>query len=140
MDKFIEHIKAQSNTPPDGMVLFDSSDHVRYFNNKPVSGHNYNCHRRIVIQKNILGAEGYTITMYNLDGVHPLWNDNVQMAPKRMRIIGMHDDIVNFRGYGVDDYGASFADYGLSIKIVNDEIAVAQLNLFDRNTSIVYLK
>ena len=25
--------------------------------------------------------EGYTVTMYNLDGVHPLWKNNVQMAP-----------------------------------------------------------
>ena len=40
-------------------------------------------------QKNIQGEEGYTVTMYNLDGVHPLWKNNVQMAPKRMKIVNV---------------------------------------------------
>ena len=140
MEDFIDHILALSNSPSDGSVSFDSSDHVRFLDNQPVSGHNYGCHRRITIEKNIRGHEGYTVTMYNSDGVHPLWQDNIQMAPKRMKIIGSHDDIVDFRGFGVDDFGTPFSDYGISVKIKNKEIEVVQLNMYDRNTSIVYLK
>lgn len=77
--------------------------------------------------------------MYNLDGVHPLWQNNVQMSPKRMRIINVNENIVQLRGYGYDSMG-TFADYGVALLLENDEIVRAQLNVYDRNISIVYLK
>ena len=125
------------------------SDHVRFQNGQNVSGHNYNCHRRITIEKNIEGAEGYTVTMYNMDGMHPLWQNNVQMAPKRMKIVNVDRNIVELRGYGYDENAlamgapleaASFENYGIAIMIENDAIVRAQLNMYDRNVSIVYLK
>lgn len=128
------------NYPSDGCLIFDSSDHIRFENGVNVSGHNYNCNRRLYIEKSIEGNIGYTITMYNLDGVHPLWRNNIQMAPKRMRIINMQDKIVEFRGYGVDAMGTSFADYGLLLLIEDNEIIRAQLNMYDRGISIVYFK
>lgn len=140
MDKFLNNLVAGSNNPPEGMVVFDSSDHIRFQNGQNVSGHNYGCNRRLVIQKNIEGEEGYTVTMYNLDGVHPLWKNNVQMAPKKMRIVNVENNIIQLRGYGLDRMGASFADYGISLLIENDVIYRAQLDMYDRNVSIVYLK
>ena len=65
-----------------GQVVFDSSDHIRFQNGQDISGHNYGCNRRLVIKKNIQGEEGYTVTMYNLDGVHPLWKNYVHMSRK----------------------------------------------------------
>lgn len=129
-----------NNFPSEGSISFDSSDHIRFQNGQNVSGHNYGCNRRLVVEKNIHGDEGYTVTMYNLDGVHPLWQNNVQMAPKRMRIINVDSNIVQLRGYGIDMMGASFADYGVSLLIENDVISRAQLDMYDRNISIVYLK
>lgn len=35
---------------------------------------------------------------------------------------------------------ASFANYGVVIKIENNHIVLAQLNMFDRHVSIVYFK
>ena len=140
MDRFLNSLLAGSNNPPEGTVVFDSSDHIRFQNGQNVSGHNYGCNRRLVIQKNIEGGEGYTVTMYNLDGVHPLWQNNVQIAPKRMRIINVDSNIVQLRGYGFDMMGASFADYSVSLLIENDVISRAQLDMYDRNVSIVYLK
>ena len=146
---FISHIIEGNNHPPVGHVSFDSSDHIRFQNGKDVSGHNYGCHRRLVIEKNIEGGEGYTVTMYNLDGIHPLWKDNIQMAPKRMRITSTSENIVELRGYGYDEnalaLGASLADasfdsYGIVLLIENAEIKRIQLNMYDRNISIVYLK
>jgi hypothetical protein len=102
-----------------------------------------------VIEKNIEGGEGYTVTMYNLDGLHPLWKDNIQMAPKRMHIVSVNDNIVKLRGYGYDENAlamgapladASFASYGIILLIENNAIKRIQLNMYDRNISIVYLK
>ena len=138
-----------NNNPPDGFkIIYDSSDHVRFQNGKAVTGHNYGCHRRFVIEKNIEGGEGYTVTMYNLDGIHPVWKDNIQMAPKRMRIVSSNDNIIELRGYGYDEKAlamgipktdASFASYGVVLLIVDDEIKRIQLNMYDRDISIVYL-
>ena len=146
---FLSSIIKGDNNPPCGKIVFDSSDHVRFQNGRDVSGHNYNCHRRITIEKNIEGAEGYTVTMYNMDGVHPLWQNNIQMSPKRMKIVNKQENIIEFRGYGYDENAlaigapmeaASFANYGLVIMTEDNSIVRAQLNMFDRHVSIVYLK
>jgi len=145
----IDDILKGNNYPSEGKVIFDSSDHIRFQNGKDVSGHNYGCNRRFVIEKNIEGNEGYTVTMYNLDGNHPLWKDNIQMAPKRMHIVSANDNIVELRGYGYDENAlimgaplsdASFANYGIVLLIEDTEIKRIQLNMYDRNISIVYLK
>lgn len=148
MNNIIKNLIVGNNNPPEGAIIFDSSDHIRFQNGQDVSGHNYGCNRRLVIEKNIQGDEGYTITMYNLDGIHPLWQNNVQMAPKRMKIIKIDGNIVELRGYGFDENAlamgvpleaASFENYGIAIMIENNAIVRAQLNMFDRNISIVYL-
>ena len=140
MDKFIKNLIEGNNFPPKGSVAFTSSYHVRFQNNQDISGHNYGANRRLVIEKNIEDGEGYTVTMFNLDGIHPLWQNNIQMSPKRMRITNVSDNIVQLRGYGYDSMGTSFADYGVVLLIENEEIIRAQLNMYDRNISIVYLK
>ena len=146
---FVQYIKEGNNYPPSGFVSFDSTDHIRFQNGKDVSGHNLGCNRRFVIEKNIEGGEGYTVTMYNLDGLHPLWKDNIQMAPKRMRIVSSKEKIVELRGYGYDENAlalgapladASFASYGIALLIEDGAIKRIQLNMYDRDISIVYLK
>ena len=146
---FIQYLIAGNNYPSIGSVSFDSSDHIRFQSGNDVSGHNFGCNRRFVIEKNIEGGEGYTVTMYNLDGLHPLWKDNIQMAPKRMRIVSTSENIVELRGYGYDENAlalgapladASFDNYGVVLLIENTEIRRIQLNMYDRNISIVYLK
>ena len=113
---------------------------MRFQNGQAVSGHNYGCNRRISIEKNINGGEGFTVTIYNLDSIHPLWGNNVQMAPKQMRIIKSLENVVELRGFGKDRLGATFSDYGILVMIESNEIVRVQLNMIDRNTSIVYLK
>ncbi len=137
---FVDYLIEGDNYPPIGYVSFDSSDHIRFQNGKDVSGHNLGCNRRFIIEKNIEGGEGYTVTMYNLDCLHPTWQNNIQMAPKRMRIISVDGNIVELRGYGVDMLGSSFSDYGIVLLIDNKAISRIQLNMFDRNICIVYVK
>ena len=82
-----------------------------------------------------------------MDGMHPLWQNNIQMSPKRMKIVNKQENIIEFRGYGYDEnalaIGApidsdSFANYGLVMIIEDYSIVRAQLNMYDRNISIVY--
>lgn len=140
MNPIIKSLIENDNHPSEGIYEFDSSDHVRFQNGQAVSGHNYGCNRRISIEKNINGGEGFTVTIYNLDSIHPLWGNNVQMAPKQMRIIKSLENVVELRGFGKDRLGATFSDYGILVMIESNEIVRVQLNMIDRNTSIVYLK
>lgn len=138
--ELIYELLSGNNNPQKGQIIFDSSDHIRFQNGQNVSGHNYGCNRRIVIEKNIEGYEGYSISTYNMDGIHPLWGNNIQMSPKRMKIRSVNDNVVELRGYGFDAMGASFSDYGILLLIENNEIQRVQLNMYDRNVSILYLK
>lgn len=56
--EFLSSIIKGDNNPRNGKIVFDSSDHIRFQNGQDFSGHNYNCHRRITIEKNIEDAEG----------------------------------------------------------------------------------
>lgn len=134
----IEYLLLGDNNPAEGVVLFDSSDHIRFQNGQNVSGHNFNCHRRITIENNIEGGEGYTVTLYNLDGIHPVWQDNIQMAPKRMRIVNVDGNIVELRGWGYDAFGGDFSNYGILLLIEGNAIKKVQLNMYDRDVSIVF--
>ncbi|MDE5809027.1 MAG: hypothetical protein K2H59_01940, partial [Muribaculaceae bacterium] len=126
------------NNPSDGRLEFESADHIRFQNGIDVSGHNYNCHRKIVIEKNIYENEGYTVTIYNMDGVHPLWGNNIQMSPKQMKIVQNTDNKIVLKGFGTDRMGSPFSDYGISIEYTGSNINNIKLDMFDRNVSILY--
>jgi hypothetical protein len=119
--------------------LFKSSDHLRYENGKHVSGPHGGAGRAVKVESNINGGEGFTVTLYNLDGNHPIWQNNVQMAPKQMKVIEQTNDKIVLRGYGQDAMGASFADYGLTIKLKNGELENCILHMHDRGVDIEYL-
>jgi hypothetical protein len=119
--------------------VFKSSDHLRYENGVLVSGPHGGARRAVKIEPNINGGDGYTVTLYNLDGNHPIWQNNVQMAPKQMRIIQKTNDKIELHGYGQDLMGGSFADYGLTIKLKNEEVETCILHMHDRGVDIEYL-
>ena len=137
---FIQNLIDGNNQPSDGYIEFISTDHIRFHHGVNVSGHNYNCKRKVRIEKNIQGEEGYTITIYNLDSFHPMWGDNIQMAPKRMRIITSSPNKVVLRGYGYDAMGAPFSGYGITVYIDNKDITKCVLNMYDRDISIEYYR
>lgn len=133
---------------------FTSTKHQRYENGAPVMGLQ-NCNRGIQIDKNINGCDGYKIpynigyivTIFNLDGNHPIWrSSNVQMAPKPMKVIERENNRVLLRGYmtearapwGWVDYDLS--NYGFEIIFNNSEIEKCILYMYDRNVRIEYYK
>lgn len=132
---------------------FESSDHIRYENGIHVSGPHGGARRAVRVEPNINGCEGYNlkkgdgyiVTIFNLDGNHPLWQNNVQMTPKPMRIISQSLDKVVLRGYSVQAMSPfgwidfEGADYGLTIYYKNGEVNKCILHMHDRNVDIEYL-
>lgn len=119
--------------------VFKSPDHLRYEHGRHVSGPHGGANRAVKVEPNINGGEGCTVTMYNLDGSHPVWQNNVQMAPKQMKVVEETDDKIVLRGYGRDSTGASFSDYGLTVHYQNGEPNKCVLHMHDRGVDIEYL-
>lgn len=138
MKSIVEDIIKKNNKPTGETFEFKSSDHIRYQNGIDVSGHNSGCNRTIRIEKNTNGGEGYTITIFNDDSIHPFWGNNIQMAPKQMKIIRSNKNLIHMRGYGFDIMGNNFSDYGLSLEFCSGKLLSCTLHLFDRNIEIKY--
>ena len=136
---FIYDLLSGSNNPSEGFVEFLSSDHIRYQNGVDVSGHNFNCHRKIRIEKSITGTDGYTVTIFNDDGLHPLWGNNVQMAPKKMCVVNKTDSIIELRGFGTDAIGFPFSNYGMTLFHDGRQLVKCVLHMFDRGVDLEYL-
>ncbi|MBL0300085.1 MAG: hypothetical protein IPQ23_00050 [Cytophagaceae bacterium] len=119
--------------------VFKSSDHLRYENGILVSGPHGGAGRAVKVEPSISGGQGVMVTLYNLDGNHPVWQNNVQMAPKPMKVIISDNDKIVLRGYGQDAMGTSFADYGLTINLNNGQLHNCILHMHDRGVDIEYL-
>jgi hypothetical protein len=120
--------------------LFKSSDHLRYENGVHVSGPHGGAGRVVKVESNLNGGSGYSVTMYNLDGDHPVWQNNVQLSPKQMEVIESSDKKIVLRGFGQDLMEESFSDFGLSILLENGNVEKCILHMHDRNINIEYLK
>lgn len=132
---------------------FHSSDHIRYERGEHVSGPHGGARRVIKLEANVSGhqgyeivpGDGYIVTVYNADGVHPLWQDNVQMTPKPMRIVSQSSDKVVLRGYPVRAMGPfgwidfPGQNYGLTILYENSRVVKCILHMHDRLVDIEYL-
>lgn len=133
---------------------FKSSDHLRYENGVHVAGPHGGANRAVKVEPNIngcngyniQGGDGYIVTIYNLDGMHPAWQNNVQMSPKPMRIVSQSVDKIVLRGYPVQamspfgwiDFNGE--DYGLTIYVQDEEVDKCVLHLHDRKIDLEYLK
>lgn len=134
--------------------VFKSPDHLRYENGNHVSGPHGGAGRAVKVEPNINGCEGYNVssgdgyivTVFNLDGIHPVWQNNVQMTPKPMRVVSQTADKIVLRGFPVQaqspfgwvDFNGE--DYGLTIKLKKGEVENCILHMHDRNVDIEYLK
>ncbi|HMO41585.1 MAG TPA: hypothetical protein PKE26_16590 [Kiritimatiellia bacterium] len=118
-----------------GNVTFISNDHIRYQDGRAVTGHN-RCQRAIQIRRN---SDHFLVTIYNLDGNHPISNDRIQMAPKQMKILKRGSGSIEMRGFGYDQMGTPFESYGIMLHISpDDEITQVDLLMHDRGVVITY--
>lgn len=121
-------------------LRFASKDHLRYENGIHVSGPHGGAARGIEIVPNYKLKDGYLVTIFNLDGINPLWGNNIQMAPKQMKVVRKTENEIELRGFGHDMIGNTFSDYGMTLKICDGGLERCYLHLFDRNIYIEYLK
>lgn len=133
-----EFFKFNNNWTENNKLMFLSSDHLRYENGKHVAGPHGGAKRGIKIERNA-NKELFTVTTYNMEGNHPLWNSNIQMASKPMRVEKRYQNRIVLRGFGHDMFGNSFSDYGLTIYIDKNHIDKCILHMHDRNVDIEYL-
>lgn len=135
-----------NKTPKDNIsrlekVLFLSSDHKRYENGTHVSGpHEGGAARGIKIVKDEKNPSHYIVSTYNMDGIHPVWGNNIQMAPKVMIISNEDLNKIKLVGINLGDYHNDFSDYGLTVYFQNNEVEKCILHMFDRNVDLEYLK
>ena len=118
---------------------FISDNHVIYQNGVKVAKDNAGKWRGIRIQKN-KGGESYIFTLYNLSEENPMWEDNIALAPKPMKIIRQSKDKIEMRGYGHHQMRLSFSDYGITLKLKGKEIYTIILHFHDRNRKFIFLK
>lgn len=118
---------------------FISDDHIRIQNGQKLNANNKGAWRGIRIQSSDNNST-FIVTTYNLVENHPVWGNNIQMAPKQMKLIKETENEICLRGFGTDSMGASFADYGITLHKSCQNINKITLHMFDRNVDIIYLK
>lgn len=134
--------KSDSNSKNPSIDLTDfkflSDDHTRIENGQPIKGDNKGAWRGIRVKSNDNSV--FYVTIYNMNGNHPVWGDNIQMAEKQMKMLNESKNKIILRGFGIDAMGSSFADYGLTLHKTNGEVGKVSLHMHDRNIEIVYEK
>lgn len=122
-------------------LTFKSGHHYRIENGVEVGGGAAN--RIIRIEDSISGNEGYSVTIYDQDGVHPLWKDNVSMSTKPMKIISSSMEKTEMRGWGtyvvpLAGFTVPYSNYGITIHHPAGQVEKIVLHMFDRNINIRY--
>lgn len=117
---------------------FLSDNHIRSTNGIPSGNNNKGAWRGIRIINE--GGDNYQVLIYNMVGNHPVWGDNLQMAPKQMKIIRKSQKEIFLQGYGEDIFGNSFSDYALTLNLGHNDIDTIILHMLDRDVEILYLK
>ena len=117
---------------------FRSTDHVRYVNGADVSGHQKGNNRLVEIKGLSEIDDIYWVTIYNLDGSHPYWQNNRRMAPKRMHVSKRIESVIELKGLSTDSYDLDYENYGLTIILKNNDVEKVVLHMYDRHIDIEY--
>lgn len=126
-------------------VYFESTDHNRFNSGVPTGADNSGCNRAIEIKPDTRYENSYFVTLYNLDEVHPDWGDNIQIAPKRMKVIKSSEDAIVLRGYGSDPMLAGRPpqvqeNYGITLHLKEGGIEFISYHYHDRDVRIDFLR
>ena len=142
----LDALKKGSNNPPSGRLIYHSNTHQRYEYEEPVRGEQAGCHRDIIIEKNISGGMGYSVTVNNPDAIPGSWGATT-MGTKPMKIISTSANKIEMQGYGYDKTAvmmgvpmsdATYENYGMTIYHNGQSITKCIIHLIERNVDIDY--
>lgn len=135
-----------SNNPPAGKTIFHSNTHQRYEHGTPTRGEQLGCHRDVVIEKNISGGIGYSVSVENPDAMPGSWGAT-PMATKPMKVLSAENGRIELRGYGYDKTAvalgipmndATFENYGMTVFHNGHAITHCIIHMIERNVDIDY--
>lgn len=142
----LQSILQGDNNPSSGSVVFNSNTHQRYEQGQPVRGEQFGCRRNVVIEKNISGGIGYSVSVQNPDAIPGSWGA-IPMSTKPMRITSVSADKIEMRGYGYDRTAvlmgipmsaATFENYGMTIFHNGQNITHCFIHMIERDIDIDY--
>jgi len=84
--------------------------------------------------------DAYLISIYNLDGYDTIWNPNLEMHPKVMKVIRQSDKKIEMIGFGFDKLGNNYNDYGITILLQNKNVNTIILHNFEKERDTEYYK
>ena len=135
-----------NNNPPDGKTVFHSNTHQRYEQGIPARGEQVGCHRDVVIEKNLSGGIGYSVSVENPDAIPGSWGAT-PMGTKPMKVVLSENGKVVLRGYGYDRTAvamgvpmndATFENYGMTVYHNGDAISHCVVHMIERGVDIDY--
>lgn len=144
--ELLQSLFSGGNNPPYKSAVFHSNTHQRYERGNPVRGEQIGCRRDVVIEKNISGGIGYSVTVNNPDALAGSWGAT-PMGTKPMKIISTTNGVVELRGYGYDKIAvsmgipirdATFENYGMTIYHNGQSITHCVIHMIERNVDIDY--
>lgn len=135
-----------NNNPPSGATIFHSNTHQRYEHGEPTRGEQIGCCRDVVIEKNISGGIGYSVSINNPDAIPGSWGAS-PMSTKPMKVVSAAAGKIEMRGYGYDKTAvavgipmndATFENYGMTIFHNGEDIIHCIIHMIERNVDIDY--
>lgn len=135
-----------SNNPSTGKTIFHSNTHQRYEQGIPTRGEQVGCHRDVVIEKNISGGIGYSVSVENPNAIPGSWG-STPMGTKPMKVVLSGKGKIELRGYGYDRTAvalgihmndATFENYGMTVFHNEKEITHCVIHMIERGIDIDY--
>ena len=146
MNIIFDALLSNDNNPLHGKLVFNSNTHQRYEQGEPTRGEQVGCHRDVVIEKNISGGIGYSVTINNPDAMPGTWGAT-PMGTKPMKIISSTSGKIVLRGYGYDRTAvalgipmsaATFENYGMTVYHNGQNITHCVIHMIERGVDIDY--
>jgi hypothetical protein len=84
-------------------VYFLATNYVRYKDMFPAFPEDYGSrvvYRSIIIQSTTPGKDKlYLVSIYDMDGIPPIWEKNIEMEPKPMKVNYVSNDSIGLIGF-----------------------------------------
>jgi len=122
-------------------VYFKSSQQIVYHKDQGISESNSGVKRAIKIEPHIEGKKGYSVTIFQLNGLSFLWGKQVEVSPKQMEVTQIGPYKTLLRGYDeLGNTGKKHSHYSISIFHNLEEVEKVIIHHHKKNMDIEYLK